>query len=110
MTDKPEQKLTVQQSDWLEKLKASEASGKSMKAFALSEGLDIKDLYAWKKILVNKGVLPRSRVPRFQQAKIIDVTAGYEYRILLPNGVTVMLSGNTQDMNLATILHSAMQV
>jgi len=106
MSDKPEQKLTVQQSDWLEKLKACDASGKSMKAFALSEGLDIKDLYSWKKTLVKKGVLPRSRSPRFQQAQIIDAI-GYECRMLLPNGITVILAGH--DMNLTTLLQSAMQ-
>jgi len=36
MTDKPEQNLTQQQCDWLEKLNACKASGKSMKAFAVS--------------------------------------------------------------------------
>jgi len=99
MTDKPEQKL-----------KACKASGKSMKAFAVSEGLSIQDLYSWKKTLVKKGVLPRSRAPHFQQAQIIEVATGYECRILLPNGITVMFSGGTHDMNLANILHSAMQL
>lgn len=110
MPDKPEQNLTQQQCDWLKKLKACKASGKSMKAFAVSEGLSIQDLYSWKKTLVKKGVLPRSRAPRFQQAQIIEVATGYECRILLPNGVTVMLSGDAQDMSLVNILHSAMQV
>ena len=107
MTDTPEQKLTVQQSDWLEKLKACEASGTSMKAFAASEGLNLQDLYSWKKTLVKKGVLPRTRTPHFQQVQIMNTT-GYECRILLPNGVTVMLAGH--DMNLANILHSAKQL
>ncbi len=53
MTNTPEHKLTLQQSDRLEKLKACGASGKSMKAFALSEGFDIIDLYSWKKINSN---------------------------------------------------------
>lgn len=111
MTDIPEQTLTVQQSDWLEKIKACEASGKSMKAFALSEGLAIKDLYAWKKTLVKKGVLPRTRAPRFQRARIIDGGhTGYEYRLLLPNGVTVMLSGGSDELSIMNLLHSAMQL
>ncbi len=109
MTNKPEHKLTIQQSEWLEKLKACDASGKSMKAFARSEGLNIQDLYSWKKTLVKKGVLPRSRTPRFQRVQIMDAT-GYECRILLPNGITVVLPGGAQDMNLANILHSAMQL
>jgi len=109
MTDTPEHKLTTQQSDWLEKLNACKASGKSMKAFAISKGLDIQDLYSWKKILVKKGVLPRSRTPRFQQVQIMDTT-GYEYRILLPNGVTVILPSGAHDINLENILHSAKQL
>lgn len=109
MADKPEQALTVQQSDWLEKLKACNASGKSMKAYAASEGLSIQDLYTWKKTLVKKGVLPRSRSPRFQQVQIVD-TIGSECRILLPNGVTVILPVGAHDMSLENILHSAKQL
>jgi hypothetical protein len=106
MTDKPQHQLTAQQSDWLEKLKACKASGKSMKAFALSEGLNLQDLYSWKKTLVKKGILPRSRSPHFEQVQIMD-TAGHEYRIQLPNGVTVILPGN---MDLTTVLHNAKQL
>jgi len=106
MTDKPEQKLTVQQSDWLEKLTACKASGQSMKAFAASAGLNLQDLYSWKKTLVKKGVLPRSRSSHFQQVQIMD-TAGHEYRIQLPNGVTVILPGH---MDLTTVLHNAKQL
>jgi len=109
MTDTPKHKLTTQQNDWLEKIKACNASGKSMKAFAASEGLNLQDLYSWKKMLVKKGVLPRSRTPRFQQVHIID-PAGSECRILLPNGVTVILPGGTHDMSLENILHSAKQL
>jgi len=109
MTNKPEHKLTIQQSEWLEKIKACDASGKSMKAFAVSEGLNIQDLYSWKKTLVKKGALPRTRTPRFHPVQIMD-TIGYECRILLPNGVTVILPGGVHDMSLANILHSAMQL
>ncbi len=109
MTDKSEQKLTVQQSNWLEKLKACKASGKSMKAFAVSEGLNLQDLYSWKKTLVKKGVLPRSRPPRFQPVQIRDA-AGNEYRLLLPNGVTVILPSGAHAMSLENILHSAKQL
>jgi len=109
MTNTPEQKLTTQQSDWLEKLKACKASGKSMKAFAISEGLNLQDLYSWKKTLVKKGVLPKTQTPRFQQVQIMDAT-GSECRILLPNGVTVILPHGTHDMSLSNILRSAKQL
>jgi len=109
MPGKIKQKLTVQQSDWLEKLNACKVSGKSMKAFALSEGLNLPNLYSWKKTRVKKGVLPRTRPSRFQPVQIKE-TIGYEYRIVLPNGVAVILSSSAQDISLATILHSAMQL
>ena len=109
MTDAVEHKLTTQQSDWLEKLKACKASGKSMKAFAASEGLNCQDLYSWKKTLVKKGVLPRSRSPRFQAVQIMDTT-GPECHILLPNGVTITLPVGLHDMSLLNILQNAKQL
>jgi len=109
MINKPEHNLTVQQRHWLEKLNACNASGQSMKAFATSEGLNLHDLYSWKKTLVKKGVLPRTRAPRFQAVQIKETT-GYECRIVLPNGVTVIFPRGAQEMSLAILLHSAMQL
>jgi len=108
MINKTNQKLTAQQSDWLEKIIACNASGKSMKAFSLSEGLDLQDLYSWKKTLVKKGALPRTRPSRFQAVQIKDTTE-YECRLLLPNGITVILPGGDNNISLVNILHSAKQ-
>lgn len=109
MIDKPEHKLTARQSDWLEKLTACKTSGKSMKAFAASERLNLQDLYSWKKTLVKKGVLPRSRTPRFQQVEIMGTT-GSECRIMLPNGVTVILPVGEGNMSLLNILKNVEQL
>lgn len=105
MPKKANQKLTERQSDWLAKIKACEASGKSVKAFAESEGLRLQDLYSWKKTLVKKGVLPRTRPSGFQRAKIVETySTEVDCRLVLPNGVTVILSGG----HLQQILQSAM--
>ena len=80
-----------------------------MKAFAASEGLDINDLYTWKKALVKKGVLPRSRGSRFQRVQIIK-TPEYQCQIVLPNGVTVIVKSGTDTLNLRDILQSARQL
>ena len=109
MSDPSEKKLTERQSHWLKIIKTCEASGKTMKAFAASEGLDINDLYTWKKALVKKGVLPRSRRSRFQRAQIIK-TPEYQCRIVLPNGVTVIVSSGPEALNLRDILQSARQL
>jgi len=106
MTDKPKHKLTARQSEWLDKLTACKKSGKSMKAFAISEGLNLQDLYSWKKTLVKKGVLPRSRTPRFEPVEIIDAVAKCECRILLPNGVAVVLPVGAGNMSLLNILQN----
>ncbi|NOX08583.1 MAG: hypothetical protein GXP22_03690 [Gammaproteobacteria bacterium] len=81
MSDPIKPNLTEQQSHWLTILKNCKASGQTMKAFVTSEGLDLQDLYTWKKMLVKKGVLPRTQKPRFQQVKIIDSVSVPECRI-----------------------------
>lgn len=80
-----------------------------MKAFAEREGLDKKRLYYWKKALVNKGVLPRSRRARFHRAKVIhpDTYRPCDWRVQLPNGVSVSFAGEVQAKVLALVLNTA---
>jgi len=110
MPDSTDQNLTESQSRWLKTLQACKASGKTMKAFAASEELDLNELYTWKKVLVKKGVLPRTQKPRFQKVKIVDTGPVPECRILLPNGVAVILPGGLDSMGMTQLLRSAMQL
>jgi len=110
MTIKSKHKLTARQNEWLDKLTACKNSGKSMKVFAASEGLNLQDLYSWKKTLVKKGVLPRSRPPRFEPVEIIDAIIECECRILLPNGVAVVLPVGVGNMSLLNILQNVKQL
>lgn len=99
--------LTEQQSHWLTLLKTCKASGQTMKAFAASEGLALNDLYTWKKIRVKKGVLPRTQ-KRFQRAEMVETGRVPECRILLPNGIAVILPGSLDITGITQLLRSTM--
>ena len=91
--------LTARQRDWLEHVQACEASGKTFAEYALDQGIDAKAMYAGKKTLVKKGVLPRTRPARFQRAQMVHVAVGSEWCIQLPNGVSVVFAGPVDAMN-----------
>lgn len=101
--------LTERQQYWLKHIRACEASGQKMKAYALSEGLDIKALYCWKKTLVKKGVLPRTRPSRFQRAEIVPLVESH-WQVQLPNGVAVTFAGEVNANTLTTVLHTVAQL
>ncbi|MCP4277599.1 MAG: phage shock protein B [Gammaproteobacteria bacterium] len=64
-------------------------------------------MYGGKKALVKKGVLPRVQQNRFQRAQVVDAVASREWRIDLPNGVSVAFSGMVDAGALTTILTTA---
>jgi len=103
--------LTERQRYWLEQLQACEASRKTIADYATEHGIARQAMYAGKKMLVKKGVLPRTRRARFQRAQVVEgVTVGSEWRIELPNGVAVAFSGAVDARILTTVLSSAAAV
>ena len=92
---------------WLEQVRACEASGKTVAEYAAEQGFSAQAMYAGKKLLVRKGVLPRTRSLRFQRVQVAGVPVGNEWRIQLPNGVTVSCSGAVDAGSLATVLTTA---
>ena len=58
--------LTERQHYWLEQVRACESSGKTVAEYAAEQGFSPQAMYAGKKLLVRKGVLPRTRPLRFQ--------------------------------------------
>ena len=111
MSDIQENNLTELQADWLATLQACKSSGKSMVAYARDNDLIVKDLYTWKKVLIAKGLLPQTHTPRFTKANIQHSTdLGHECRIILPNGVTVVIFGNAGEMSLTRLLSSVMKI
>ncbi len=67
-------------------------------------------MYAGKKALVKKGVLPRTRRAQFQRAQVVDPVRGGEWHIQLPNGVSIAFSGAVDAGTLTTVLNSAARV
>jgi hypothetical protein len=110
MDDSQEISLTEHQRRWLEHLRACEASGKGVAEYAREHGIDAKAMYAGKKVLVKKGVLPHTRSRRFQRAQVKCPVAGGAWRIQLPNGLSVAFSGTVDAGTLSTILTTAAAV
>jgi hypothetical protein len=103
-----ESPLTERQRYWLKHIQACEASGKTVADYALAQGINAKAMYAGKKELVKKGVLPRKRPPLFQRARIAgSMAVANEWRIVLPNGVVVVFSGAVDSRTLTTVLTAA---
>jgi len=110
MNDSHDIPLTELQRYWLEHFRACTASGQGMAAYAAAHELDVKAMYASKKVLVKKGVLPRTRPSCFQRAQIQDTQTGNAWHIQLPNGVSVAFSGPVDARTLSTVLTTAAAV
>ena len=102
--------LTERQRYWLEHIQACEASGKSIAEYALERGIATRAMYAGKKTLVKKGVLPGTHPARFQRVQVMEATLSSQWRIGLPNGVSVAFVGAVDARTLTTVLSSAASV
>ncbi len=102
-----EMRLTDRQRYWLEQIRACEASGKSVAAYAAEHGIEVRAMYGAKKTLVRKGVLRRTQGVRFQRAETTAVSSDSEWRIQLPNGVSVDFSGTVDAGSLSMVLTTA---
>jgi len=96
--------LTERQHYWLEQIKACEASGMSASAYAAEQGFHVGGMYAGKKSLIRKGVLPVPAGARFQRVQSKVVSVDSEWRIRLPNGVSVEFSGTVDGGSLSSVL------
>jgi len=102
--------LTERQRYWLEHVQACEASGKSIVEYAATQGIEARAMYAGKKTLVEKGVLPSIHPSRFQRVQVMEATLSSQWRIGLPNGVSVAFAGEVDARTLTTVLSSAAAV
>ena len=99
--------LTGRQRYWLEHIQACKASGKSIAEYAAAQEFGAQAMYAGKSALVKKGVLPATQAVRFQRLQVIEATLSSQWRIGLPNGVSVAFVGAVDARALTAILHSA---
>ena len=103
-----EMRLTDRQRYWLEQIKACEASGKSVAAYAADQGFHAHAMYGAKKVLVRKGVLRCRDRAEFQRVQTESFVVGSgEWCIRLPNGVSVDFSGPVDAGSLSTVLTTA---
>jgi len=102
--------LTERQRYWLEQIQLCEASGKTIAEYAMDQGIEAQAMYAGKKSLVKKGVLPRTRPVRFQRAQVVNPVAGSEWHVQLPNGVSVAFADPVDARTLTTVLSTAAAV
>jgi hypothetical protein len=101
-------KLTAHQRACLEHIQAYEASGMKLSAYAAENGLDVRALYDARKVLKRKGLLAVRQAPvRFQRARLLVAESDAEWRVALPNGVTVAFSGGVDAGVLSTVLSAA---
>ena len=99
-----ESDLTERQRYWLEKLQACESEGKSLSSYAADQGFHVGAIYAAKKTLIRKGVLPQTSGVRFQRVQTQAMNVSNEWRIRFPNGMSVEFCGSTDTGSLSTIL------
>lgn len=99
--------LTKRQQYWLDKIEDWKSSGKSISAYSREQGFTAQAMYAGKKELVKKGVLPRSQKPRFQRAAINRKATDNSWCIQLPNGLSVSFTGAANVAELTTVLSAA---
>jgi len=99
--------LTERQRYWLVHIQACEASGKSIVEYAAAQEFTAQTMYAGKSTLVKKGILPALRPTRFQRVQVLEAPNSRQWRIGLPNGVSVAFAGEVDARTLTTVLSSA---
>jgi len=99
--------LTKRQQYWLDRIQEWKASGLSISAYSRTQGFTAQAMYAGKKVLVKKGVLPRSQKPRFQRVAITSKVTDNAWCIQLPNGLSVSFNGAANAAELTTVLSAA---
>ena len=102
--------LTDRQRYWLEHIQACKDSSKTIAEYAAGQGFTARAMYAGKKVLVKKGVLPGRRPARFQRVQVLEAPVSSQWRIGLPNGVSVAFAGEVDASSLATVLSTAASI
>lgn len=104
----PEEKysLTKYQSYWLEHVRACTDAGKTIVDYSREQGFSAEAMYAGKRKLVRKGVLPRSQKTPFQRVEVAATVSSNAWCIQLPNGTSVSFTGDIDSEALDAILKS----
>jgi hypothetical protein len=101
------EKLTAHQRACLGHIQACEASGMTLSAYAAEKGLAVGPLYGARKVLKRKGLLAVRQPSRFQRVRVAVADTDADWRVALPNGVTVAFSGAVDAGMLSRVLSAA---
>jgi transposase-like protein len=104
--------VSERQGYWLALLRECEESGETTKAYAEARGLSVRQLYKWRKKLVEQGVWPERVAPaRFDRVELRSVPAPKSgFQITLPNGIEICVSSPIEQRSLETVLSAAMSL
>jgi len=103
-------KLTNRQQYWLEHIQSCELAGISLARYAKENSINLQSMYTSKATLISKGVLSKPNRPRFQRAQLKVTSPKNDWRICLPNGLSVMIPDLSDEKTLARILRVASNI
>jgi len=107
-----EASLTDHQHRILHHIRACDASGQRISEYCAEHGIKVRAMYDGRKIMANKGILPRTRPRRFQRVKVTKrgLPAVTDWRIQLPNGTSVTFSGDVDSKVLNQVLNTVAEL
>ena len=98
---------SARQQFWLDHLRAWQAQGTSLRAYAAANGLSSSSLYRVRRRLERRGLLSAHEevAPAFVPVRVAPPPPAC--RVLLPNGVVVEVPAHTERAMCATVLECA---
>lgn len=105
--------LTAPQALWLEHLEACAAAGKSMKAYAEVNGLNLQNFYVWKGRLKRLGVLAPTTATgsgnAFVSVSMRPHQSQSSAHIKLSNGIAIEVPGSIDAQAMARLIKVALE-
>ena len=98
---------SARQQFWLDHLRAWQAQGTSLRAYAAANGLSSSSLYRARRRLERRGLLSGSEEATAAFVPVRVTAAGPACRVLLTNGVVVEVPEHTERAMCATVLECA---
>ena len=98
---------SARQQFWLDHLRAWQAQGTSLRAYAAANGLSSSSLYRARRRLESRGVLSESEEAAATFVPVRVAAPAPACRVLLPNGVVVEVPEHTERALCTTVLECA---
>ena len=98
---------SARQQFWLDHLRAWQAQGTPLRAYAAANGLSSSSLYRARRRLERRGLLSGSEDAPATFVPVRVTAAAPSCRVLLPNGVVVEVPEHTERAMCATVLECA---